>query len=162
VLQYTMAMSATQRADARVSALADLLSELASIDSARVKQAAQHHGLDVRYQAEDGAHPLVGRRMPDLDLVTADGPMRVFTLLHDAHAVLVNLGSPGSVAPGPWSDRVRFVHAAYDGPWELPVIGVVEASAAVLIRPDGHVAWVGDGTDAGLEEALTRWFGATC
>jgi 3-(3-hydroxy-phenyl)propionate hydroxylase len=97
--------------------------------------------------------------MPDLDLTSAEGPVRVFALLHQARAVLLNLGEPGRVSAGAWSDRVRSVDASYDGGWELPVVGVVEAPAAVLIRPDGHVAWVGDGTAAGLEPALARWFG---
>jgi 3-(3-hydroxy-phenyl)propionate hydroxylase len=158
VLKYTMAMSATQRADARVSALVDVVADLLSVDAVRVRLAGLHLGLDVCYEA-DGGHPLVGRRMPDLDVVTAAGPLRVFTLLHDARPALLNLGEPGSIALGPWGDRVQLVDASYDGPWELPVIGLVEAPAAVLIRPDGHVAWVGDGADASLQEALTRWFG---
>jgi flavin-dependent dehydrogenase len=159
VLKYTMAMSVTQRADSRVSALVDVVSDLLSIDAARVKLAGLHLGLDVCYEAGDGRHPQLGRRMPDLDLTGADGLLRVFTLLHDAHPALLNLGEPGSVALGSWGDRVRLVDASYEGAWELPVIGAVDAPAAVLIRPDGHVAWVGDGTDAGLEEALSRWFG---
>jgi 2-polyprenyl-6-methoxyphenol hydroxylase-like FAD-dependent oxidoreductase len=159
VLKYTMGMSVTQRADDRVSALVDMLSDLLSIDAARVKLAALHLGLDVRYEVEHDCHPLLGRRMPDLDVITADGPLRMFTLLHDARAVLLNLGEPGSFTLGPWGDRVRLVDALYDGVWELPVVGVVKAPAAVLVRPDGHVAWVGDGTSAGLEEALTCWFG---
>ena len=158
VLKYTMAMSVTQRADARVSALADVVADLLSVDAARAKLAGLHLGLDVCYEA-NGGHPLVGRRMPDLDVVTAAGPLRVFTLLHDARPALLNLGEPGTIPLGPWGDRVQLVDASYDEPWELPVIGVVEPPAAVLIRPDGHVAWVGDGADAGLEEALTRWFG---
>jgi 2-polyprenyl-6-methoxyphenol hydroxylase-like FAD-dependent oxidoreductase len=158
VLRYTMAMAATQRADSRVSALADVLGELVSIDAARLTLASRHHGLDVRYETADGEHPLLGRRMPDLDLAT-EGPTRVFALLHDAHPVLLNLGEPGRLALGPWADRVRPVDASHDSAWQLPVVGAVEAPAAVLIRPDGHVAWVDDGTRAGLDEALARWFG---
>jgi 3-(3-hydroxy-phenyl)propionate hydroxylase len=98
--------------------------------------------------------------MPDLDLVTADGPMRVFTLLHDARPVLLNLGEPGGLDITPWADRVKLIDAVFTGQWELPVLGEVTAPAAVLIRPDGYVAWVGDGTDTGLRDALTTWFGA--
>ena len=97
--------------------------------------------------------------MPDLDLVTADGPLRVFELLHDARPVLLNLGEPGGFDIAPWADRVQLIDAEYAGPWELPVLGEVAAPAAVLIRPDGYVAWVGDGTDTGLRDALTTWFG---
>jgi hypothetical protein len=97
--------------------------------------------------------------VPDLDLGTADGPLRVFTLLHDARPVLLNLGAPGGIGIAPWADRVRLLDAKYTGLWELPVLGAVPAPTAVLIRPDGHAAWVGDHTDAGLSDALTTWFG---
>jgi 3-(3-hydroxy-phenyl)propionate hydroxylase len=97
--------------------------------------------------------------MPDLDLVAATGPLRVFTLLHDARPVLLNLGEPAALDITPWADRVRLVEATSAGPWELPVLGQVAAPAAVLIRPDGYVAWVGEGTDTGLRDALTTWFG---
>jgi hypothetical protein len=97
--------------------------------------------------------------MPDLDLVTADGPLRVFTLLHDARPVLLNLGEPSSFDIAPWADRVQLIDATYVGTWELPALGEVAAPTAVLIRPDGHVAWVGEGTLLGLDEALTTWFG---
>ena len=159
VLKYTMAMAVTQLADGRVGALADLVADLVSIDAARVRLGCLHLGLDVRYDAEEGSHPLVGRRMPDLDLTTADGPVRVFTLLHDARPVLLDLES-AHLSLGSRAGRVRLVEASYDGAWDLPVVGAVDAPAAVLVRPDGHVAWVGHGTDAGLEEALTRWFGS--
>jgi 3-(3-hydroxy-phenyl)propionate hydroxylase len=158
VLKYTMAQSVTQRADPRIGALSDVVSDLLSIDGARKRLGGLVSGLDVRYDLGEG-HPLLGRRMPDLDLVTDDGPRRVFTLLHDARAVLLNLGAPGSVDVGPWGDRVRVVDASYDGAWDLPVIGTVPSPGAVLIRPDGHVAWVGDGTQAGLEDVLSTWFG---
>ena len=116
------------------------------------------HGLDVHYDLGAG-HPLLGRRMPDLDLVAESGPQRVFPLLHDARPVLLHLGEPSALDLGPWAARVKRVDARYAGAWELPMIGVVDAPAAVLIRPDGHVAWVGDGTDDGLRDALTTWFG---
>ena len=102
-------------------------------------------------------HPLLGRRTPDLDLATPDGEVRVYTLLHAARPVLLDL--EGRLDLGPWADRVIHVEAAYDRTWELPVVGLVDAPTAVLIRPDGHVAWVGDGSDDRLTEALTRWFG---
>ena len=115
-------------------------------------------GLDIRYDLGAG-HPLLGRRMPDLDLATGGGPQRVYTLLHDARPVLLNLGELGDLDAAPWADRVRRIDARYGGAWELPAIGAVTAPAAVLIRPDGYVAWVGDRTNAGLAGALATWFG---
>ena len=96
--------------------------------------------------------------MPDLDLETAAGPQRVFTLLHEAKAVLLNLGQPGALASTPHADQVQLSEARYEGPWELPVLGAVDAPSAVLIRPDGYVAWVGNGTKARLPDALGTWF----
>jgi hypothetical protein len=115
-------------------------------------------GLDIHYDLGEG-HPLLGRRMPDLDLVTANGPLRVFTLLHDARPVLLNFGEPGGLDITPWAGRVQLIDAKYAGTWELPALGAVTALTAVLVRPDGYVAWVGDGTDLGLADALSTWFG---
>jgi 3-(3-hydroxy-phenyl)propionate hydroxylase len=128
------------------------------MDEPRTRFAAMMSGLDIHYALGEG-HPLLGRRMPDLDLVTADGPLRVYALLHGARPVLLNLGKPAGFDIGPWADRVQSVDAAYAGTWELPALGEVVAPMAVLIRPDGHVAWVGTGTDEGLAGALTTWFG---
>jgi 3-(3-hydroxy-phenyl)propionate hydroxylase len=128
------------------------------MDEPRRRIAAMLSGLDIHYDLGEG-HPLLGRRMPDLDLHTADGPTRVFTLLHDARPVLLNLGEPGGFDITPWADRVQLVDAKHVGTWELPVLGEVTAPAAVLIRPDGHVVWVGDPTDPGLPDALATWFG---
>jgi 2-polyprenyl-6-methoxyphenol hydroxylase-like FAD-dependent oxidoreductase len=157
-LQHTMAQTALQRRDERIKALVDVVSELASMDEPRKRLAGIISGLDIHYDLGEG-HPLLGRRMPDLDLVTADGPLRVFTLLHDAKPVLLNLGEPGGFDITPWADRVQLINAQYVGLWELPVLGAVTAPTAVLIRPDGYVAWVEDRTHLGLPEALTTWFG---
>jgi 2-polyprenyl-6-methoxyphenol hydroxylase-like FAD-dependent oxidoreductase len=159
VLRTTMAQVALMRADDRIEALRDTVSELLDMDEPRRRFAGMMSGLDIHYDLGEG-HPLLGRRMPDLDLATADGPLRVFTLLHDAHAVLLDLGAPLGLDSSPWAHRVKAIQASYAGAWELPVVGEVAAPAAVLIRPDGYVAWVGDGTDAGLRDALTTWFGS--
>ena len=159
VLQNTMAQTALTRSDARLDALRDTMSQLLSMDEPRKQFAAMISGLDIRYDLGEG-HPLLGRRMPDLDLFTVDGPARVFTLLHDARGVLLNLGKPWALDTSPWTDRVLAIDAEYGGDWELPVLGHVAAPAALLIRPDGYVAWVGDGTDTGLRDALTMWFGS--
>jgi 2-polyprenyl-6-methoxyphenol hydroxylase-like FAD-dependent oxidoreductase len=159
VLRNTMAQVAlTRTGDARLDALRDTVSDLLSMDEPRTRYAAMMSGLDIHYELGEG-HPMLGRRMPDLDLVTAEGPRRVFTLLHDARPLLLNLGEPGELHITPWADRVQLVDADFSGTWELPVLGHVTAPAAVVIRPDGYVAWVGAGTHAGLEDALTRWFG---
>ena len=158
VLRTTMAQIALRRPDDRTQALHDTLSELLGLEEPRKRMAGMLSGLDIHYDLGEG-HPLLGRRMPDLDLATADGPLRVFSLLHEARPVLLDLGERGGLDITPWADRVRQVDAECDGPWELPVLGAVPAPAAVLVRPDGHVAWVGDGTDAGLREALARWCG---
>jgi 3-(3-hydroxy-phenyl)propionate hydroxylase len=159
VLRSTMAQTALLRPGDRVEALRETMSELLSMDEPRKSIAGMQSGLDIHYDLGAG-HPLLGRRMPDLDLITLKGPLRVFTLLHEARPVLINLGEPGGLDITGWADRVQVVDASYDGAWELPVLGTVPAPAAVLIRPDGHVAWVGDGTDRGLPDALTSWFGA--
>jgi 3-(3-hydroxy-phenyl)propionate hydroxylase len=158
VLELTMAQTALMRGDERTKAAHERMTELLSMEEPRKRYAAMMSGLDIHYDLGTG-HPLLGRRMPDLDLVTADGARRVFTLLHDARPALLDLGEPGALDVAPWADRVRRIDARYAGAWELPVLGAVAAPTAVLIRPDGYVAWVGDGTDHGLREALTTWFG---
>src|SRR5436309_3563818 len=154
VLRNTIAQIPLLRADERTKALRDTMAELLGMDEPRRRFAAMMSGLDIHYDLGEG-HPLLGRRMPDLDLVTANGTLRVFTLLHDARPVLLNFGKPGALDIGPWADRVQLLDAEHAGDWELPDLGPVPAPAAVLIRPDGYVAWVGDGTDAGPHEALT-------
>jgi 3-(3-hydroxy-phenyl)propionate hydroxylase len=159
VVRNTMAQTALLRYDDRVEALRDTMSELLSMDEPRKRIAAMMSGLDVHYDLGEG-HPLLGRRMPDLDVGTSGGTVRVFSLLHDARPVLLNLGKPSGFHIGPSADRVQLIDGRYPGTWELPVLGQVAAPPAVLIRPDGYVAWVGDGSDTGLREALTTWFGS--
>jgi 3-(3-hydroxy-phenyl)propionate hydroxylase len=162
VLHNTMAQVVLAKPDARHRALRDTLVDLLDIDEPRRRMAAMISGLDIRYDLGDG-HPLVGRRMPDLDLDTASGPTRVFALLHEARGVLLDLAGVGAraVSPDiePWTDRVQMVEASYEGRWDLPVVGEVSAPSAVLIRPDGHVAWTGDLADPHLPSVLTAWFG---
>jgi hypothetical protein len=157
-LRYTMALNAISRVDPRSEALRDTIAEVTVMDEPRKHLGALQSGLDIHYDLGEG-HPLLGRRMPDLDLETADGPRRVYSFLHRARPLLLNLGEAGAFDIGPWADRVQVVDARHEGPWELPVIGEVDAPTAVLVRPDGHVAWVGDRAEAGLTAALTIWFG---
>ncbi|MBR1147705.1 FAD-dependent monooxygenase [Bradyrhizobium sp. AUGA SZCCT0431] len=157
-LRNTMAQVALLRTDDRSNALGEAVSELMRMDEPRKRFAADMSGLGIHYDL-GARHKLLGRRMPDLDLVTEGGPLRVFTLLHDARPVLLNLAERGSLDIAPWADRVQLIDAKYDGAWELPALGAVTAPDAVLIRPDGYVAWVGDSTQVGLADALTIWFG---
>jgi 3-(3-hydroxy-phenyl)propionate hydroxylase len=158
VLRDTLAQVALQRTDDRTDALRDIVAGLLGLDEARKQFGARMSGLDIHYDLGDG-HPLLGRRMPDLDVVIAGNACPVYRLLHAARPVLLDLGGLGAFDSAPWSKRVRRVDAAYTGVWELPVLGVVPAPKALLIRPDGYVAWVGAGSTEGLADALTAWCG---
>ena len=157
VLKATMAQVALHREDDRTLAVRDIMGDLLKMEEPRKHIAGMMSGLDIRYDLGQG-HPLLGRRMPDLDVVTASGARRVFTFLHKARPVLINFGAPNAIDIARWADRVQYVDAQYAGRWELPVLGEVAAPAAVLVRPDGYVAWVSDGTHSGLTEALSTWF----
>ena len=156
VLRITMGLTALHRGDDRSKALNELVGEAMRLDEPRKRFGAMMTALDIHYDLGAG-HPLLGRRMPDLDLVTDAGPQRAFALLHEARPLLISFGAPLDI--GPWADRVRRIDARYDGTWQLPALGVVAAPTAVLVRPDGHVAWVGQGSDEGLRDALEKWFG---
>jgi 2-polyprenyl-6-methoxyphenol hydroxylase-like FAD-dependent oxidoreductase len=158
VLHITMASIVLRREDERTKALRDTIAELLGMDEPHKRFAAMLSGLDIHYDLGEG-HPLLGRRMPDLDLVTASGPLRCYTLLHNARPLLLNFDEPGAFDITPWADRVRSIDVKYVGAWELPVVGVVPAPTAVLVRPDGYVAWVGERTQLGLAGTLTTCFG---
>jgi 3-(3-hydroxy-phenyl)propionate hydroxylase len=159
VLRNTMAQMALRRTDERTKALGEILAEFTATEEIRKRLGAEMSGLGVHYDLGEG-HPLLGRRMPDLDIETRDGAVRVFSLLREARPLLINFGPPGGLDVTPWADRLRTVEARYAGPWELPALGRVTPPAAVLVRPDGYVCWVGCVSQPGLAEALTRWFGA--
>ncbi len=158
VLRNSMASVALRRDDDRIKAVRDTLAELLGMDEPRKTFAAMMSGLGIHYDLGVG-HPLLGRRMPDLDLATTAGPLRVYALLHQARPALFNFDAPGTFDIAPWADRVQLLDAGYDGAWELPAIGPVDAPSAVLVRPDGYVGWVGEGSQNGLIDALTLWFG---
>ncbi len=159
MLRYTMAQTAMMRPDDHVEALRETVAQLCRMDGPRRLLGGLVSGLDTHYDLGEG-HPQLGRRMPDLDIRLDGGLVRVFSLMHDARPLLVNLGEPGAIDIAGWSDRVKLVDGRFDGVWEMPVMGAVATPGAVLVRPDGHVAWVGEGTLTGLDDALTRWFGA--
>lgn len=159
VLRNTVAQIALlRRGDDGLKAAREVMSDLLGMDEPRKRFGAMMSGLDIRYDLGEG-HALLGRRMPDLDLMVEGRPLKLFALLHGARGVLLNFGMPGGIGITLWADRIGIVDAAYDGPWELPAIGQIAAPDAVLVRPDGHVAWVGDESQRGLTDALTTWFG---
>jgi FAD binding domain-containing protein/aromatic ring hydroxylase-like protein len=163
LLRTTLAAVALRHSDDRTEALRDTVAELLGMEEPRKRLGAMISGLGIRYGLElpDAAtrHPLLGRRMPDLDLTTVMGEVRVFALLHEARPLLLNLGEPGGFEIAAWADRVRLVDATCAGEWELPALGRVVAPEAVLVRPDGYVAWIGDRSQRNLADALTTWFG---
>ena len=163
VMQNTMAQRALGGSDPRTVALRETVVDLLALDQARLKVAGMISGLDIRYQHDADDHPCVGRRVPDLELATPTGTTRIYEQLHDANALYLDLAPGSRRAPdlGPASTQVKFIAATCSDPWELPIVGQVEPPSALLIRPDGHVAWAGDAGDIGLDRALSKWFGAT-
>lgn len=158
VLRNSIAQLALLRSDDGTEALRDTMCALLGMEEPRKRFGAMMSGLDIRYDLGEG-HPLAGRRMPDLDLVTAVGSLRVFALLRDGRPVLLDFGREGRPDVASWAERVRVVRAKHGGEWELPVLGAVSPPSAVLIRPDGYVAWAGDAADPALRDALSVWCG---
>jgi 3-(3-hydroxy-phenyl)propionate hydroxylase len=164
VLRNTMASVALRKPDARTTALRESVAELLRMDEPRRRLAAELSGLGVQYDlgfADGEKRPAqLGRRMPDLDLITADGPRRLYSLLHDARPVLLSFDGPNNLDIGAWKGRLKIAVADSVDHWELPAVGTVQAPAAVLIRPDGYVAWVKESPRL-LTDVLTEWFGAS-
>jgi 3-(3-hydroxy-phenyl)propionate hydroxylase len=165
VLHNTRAQSALVRPGAQTDALREVFGELMVFDDVNRRLRHMLNALDIRYPV-DGDHPLEGRRVPDADLDTSDGPTYVYALLHTARPVLLDLRGSAEVAAAVkgWSDRVDLVEArSEDDHWTVPGIGEIPAPAALLVRPDGHVAWAAapGGTPdlSALRTALTTWFG---
>ncbi|MFZ1490915.1 MAG: FAD-dependent monooxygenase [Ilumatobacteraceae bacterium] len=156
VLHNTLAQVALTSGGDQHQALRDHIAEILTVTEARHRIAAMLCGLDIQYAIDPSpdAHPLVGRRIPDIDLETADGPSRVFEHLHDAHPTLINFGAANATKVPASLHDVRVVEATRCGSWELPLLGRIDVPTAVLIRPDGHVAWAGDPGDPGLAQAL--------
>ncbi|MGA8115974.1 MAG: FAD-dependent monooxygenase [Actinocatenispora sp.] len=163
VLHNTRAQTALGAPGPHTDALRDLVGDLIGIDEVNRALGGMVTALDIRYPLGDG-HPLLGRRLPDLDL-EAPGATRAYQLLHTGRPVLLDLVDTPWLKDcvDGWADRVDLVRA--DCPaarWALPVVGEVDAVPALLVRPDGHVAWVAtDGArdDDGLRAALTTWCG---
>lgn len=134
--------------DPDVGALRDLLTDLLRLPAANHAVTGMISGLDVRYALAGKPHPLLGARMPDLDLDTTTGPVRLSALQHDGRGILLDRTGRLAATARPWSTRIRYVAAQ-----------VAEPDAdALLIRPDGHVCWTAADDDP--TDALTYWFGA--
>lgn len=158
-VRYSMALGTLQRRDDRIGALAEIVSELAVMDGPRQNLAGVISGLDIRYDFGDG-HPLLGRRMPDLDLTTTDGPARLYQFLRDARPLLIRLHPDTAAEANGWEDRIRTLAATTQGPWQLPVIGEIAPPGAALLRPDGYVAWTDEQGQPALTAALATWLGS--
>ncbi|MEV6731507.1 MULTISPECIES: FAD-dependent monooxygenase [unclassified Streptomyces] len=164
VLHNTRAQSALARPGAQTDALREVFGSLMVFDDVNRHLRLMLTALDIRYPV-DVDHPLAGRRVPDADLKTPEGTIGVYDLLHAGRPVLLDLSGSAEVAAVAkgWADRVDLVEArSEDDQWAVPAIDQVPAPAALLIRPDGHVAWACDGgapDTSALRTALTTWFG---
>ncbi|WP_030722417.1 FAD-dependent monooxygenase [Streptomyces griseus] len=163
VLQNTRAQAALTRPGAQTDALRDVFGSLLVFDEVNRHLRGMLTGLDIRYRV-GGSHPLAGRRVPDVDLKMPDGSRTVYELLRTARPVLLDLsGSPDvmTTAQG-WADRVDLVEARSDDEyWLVPANRKIPVPAALLIRPDGHVAWAAAAEPAisELRTSLATWFG---
>ncbi|ORB73034.1 FAD-dependent oxidoreductase [Mycobacterium scrofulaceum] len=149
VMMHSLAQTALMLPGPEVAALRTLLGEFFTLPGVAKHMAALLAGTDVRYDVGDD-HPLSGRPVPELTL--ADG-RRVTELLHGARPVLLDFDGGVAATASGWADRVDIASSPLDD----------RPAAALLIRPDGYVAWAagefGPAAQAGLHVALRRWFG---
>ncbi|MDX3691337.1 FAD-dependent monooxygenase [Streptomyces europaeiscabiei] len=138
--------------------LRDVLAELIRYDDVSRHLAGMVSGLDIRYDLGAGDHPLLGMRMPRQELITASGKTTSTELLHQARGVLLDLADDPRLreTAGGWADRVDVVTVT---PHDLRPGSPLEGTRAVLVRPDGYVAWTSPGSGAGPADALGHWFG---
>ncbi|ACZ88542.1 FAD-dependent monooxygenase [Streptosporangium roseum] len=154
VLANTRAQAVLLVPDEENLALRGIVAELLRLPEGNRHVAGMISGLDIRYDLPGDPHPLLGRRVPDLDLRTTGRPERVGRLLRDGRALLLSAadGTAFAEVARPWSARVGHLVASNTG--EL-------GAEAVLVRPDGYVCWAGSaGETASLVTALTRWAGS--
>ncbi|KOV57735.1 FAD-dependent monooxygenase [Streptomyces sp. MMG1121] len=134
--------------------LRDLYAELIALDDVKRHLAGMVSHVDIRYDIDPEGHPLVGRRLPPRTLHAVGGPVQTPELLHPALGVLLDLSDTPELraAAAGWKDRVTTVTGT------LASDGAFDGVAALLVRPDGYIAFAGD-DPAGLSAALHRWFG---
>ena len=135
--------------------LRDIFSELLAYPEVQKHLVGMVTGLDIRYDMGEGAHPMLGKRMPDQELLVAEQKTSTYELMRTGRGVLLDMHDDAELRgfADAWSDRVTTVTA-----------GRVDAdapAASLLIRPDGYIAWISpDGKDLpGLAGSLSRWFG---
>ncbi|MFE9904455.1 FAD-dependent monooxygenase [Streptomyces achromogenes] len=159
LLTNTQAQGLLYLSGSEMQPLRDVLAELIAYEDVSRHLAGMISGLDIRYDVGATGHPLPGRRMPHLELVTADGDKTSTTaLLHRARGLLLDLADDPALrrAAAGWADRVDTVTATPHGTAQDQA---PHGATAVLVRPDGHVAWVAPGGPGELTAALERWFG---
>jgi 2-polyprenyl-6-methoxyphenol hydroxylase-like FAD-dependent oxidoreductase len=158
VLRNTRAQTLLGRPGPHADALRETVAALVETDAANDTLGTMISALDLKYPIGD-EHPLLGRRVPDLDLKTANGTVRLYELLHRGRPILLDFdGRLGSALEG-WTDRVDRIEAIRPTDrWAIPAVGDIPASAALLVRPDGYVAWLPEAAIE-LRTALTTWFG---
>ncbi|MER8073222.1 FAD-dependent monooxygenase [Streptomyces sp. NPDC094034] len=159
LLANTRAQSLLILGSEEVQPLRDLLTELTGYEEVARHFAAKAAGLDIRYDVGSGTNPLLGLRLPRLELSRDTTVTSSTELLRAGRGVLLDLADTPKLRrrAAPWADRVDVVTAAARG--AASPGGAPDGASAVLLRPDGHIAWIAPGSHHDLPMALERWFG---